>query len=177
MEGDHTKSLSMGFAGTEKDLNYILSTFVDTEDEINNLSHPITFPWQISRGGGCGGGYHPRGQFQIFTKMARREWLDMKIEQISPQESGSKWKSNTQQEYVWLLNNRQEGVPEVKKGGLNGDTSLLTLTEGVTPPTHHPPTTHTCVMNIVMQWEICIATLTYGKVYLLMSPDIIYISA
>ena len=38
MEGDHDELLSMGFTGTEKDLNHILSTFVDFEDEINNLS-------------------------------------------------------------------------------------------------------------------------------------------
>ena len=34
MEGDHNESLSMGFAGTEKDLNHILSTFVDSLEEI-----------------------------------------------------------------------------------------------------------------------------------------------
>ena len=38
MEGDHDELLSMGFAGTEKDLNHILATFVDSEDEINNVS-------------------------------------------------------------------------------------------------------------------------------------------
>ena len=40
MEGDHDESLSMGFAGAEKYLNHILSTFVDSEDEINNFSTP-----------------------------------------------------------------------------------------------------------------------------------------
>ena len=34
----HDELLSMGFAGTEKYLNHILSNFVDSEDEINNFS-------------------------------------------------------------------------------------------------------------------------------------------
>ena len=58
--------------------------------------------------------------------------LNVKISQILPKESGSKWKKNdTQQEYFWHLNTQPntQGVPEVKKGGLNGGTSLLTLTE------------------------------------------------
>ena len=38
MEGDHDDLLSMGFAGTEKYLNNILWTFVDSEHEINNFS-------------------------------------------------------------------------------------------------------------------------------------------
>ena len=38
MEGDQNESPSMEFAGTENDLNHILSTFVDSEDEINNFS-------------------------------------------------------------------------------------------------------------------------------------------
>ena len=38
MEGDQNKSLSMEFAGTENYLNHILSTFVDSEDEMNNFS-------------------------------------------------------------------------------------------------------------------------------------------
>ena len=46
MEGDHDELLPMGFAGTEKDLNHILSTFVDSEDEIKTSLPPITFPWQ-----------------------------------------------------------------------------------------------------------------------------------
>ena len=32
------------------------------------------------------------------------------------------------------MNNQLVGLPEVKKGGLKGGTSLLTLTGGVTPP-------------------------------------------
>ena len=32
------ESPSLEFAGTENDLNHILSTFVDSEDEINNFS-------------------------------------------------------------------------------------------------------------------------------------------
>ena len=38
MEGDHNESLSMRFSGTENDLNHILSTFEDSEDEIENFS-------------------------------------------------------------------------------------------------------------------------------------------
>ena len=38
MDGDQNESPSMEFAGTENDLNHILSTFVDSEDEINNFS-------------------------------------------------------------------------------------------------------------------------------------------
>ena len=38
MEGDQNESPSMEFAGTENDLNHILSNFVDSEDEINNFS-------------------------------------------------------------------------------------------------------------------------------------------
>ena len=38
MEGDQNESPSVKFAGTENDLNHILSTFVDSEDDINNLS-------------------------------------------------------------------------------------------------------------------------------------------
>ena len=48
--------------------------------------------------------------------MTQRKWLDIKISQISPKESGSKWKSNTQQEYVRHLNTQPGGVPEVKQG-------------------------------------------------------------
>ena len=48
MEGDHNESLSMRFSGTENDLNHILSTFEDSEDEIKKTSLlPITLPWQI----------------------------------------------------------------------------------------------------------------------------------
>ena len=38
MKGDHNESLSMRFSGTENDLNHILSTFEDSEDEIENFS-------------------------------------------------------------------------------------------------------------------------------------------
>ena len=38
MEGDHNESFSMRFSGTENDLNHILSTFEDSEDEIENFS-------------------------------------------------------------------------------------------------------------------------------------------
>ena len=38
MEGDHNESLFMRFSGTENDLNHILSTFEDSEDEIENFS-------------------------------------------------------------------------------------------------------------------------------------------
>ena len=51
----------------------------------------------------------------------------MKISQIIPEESGSKRKNDTQQEHVWHLNNQPQDVPELKKGGLKDDTSLLTL--------------------------------------------------
>ena len=44
----------------------------------------------------------------------------MKISQILPKESGSKWKNDTQQEYVWHLNTQPESVPEVKKRGSKG---------------------------------------------------------
>ena len=40
----------------------------------------------------------------------------MKISQILPKESHSKWKIDTQQEYVWHLNTQPERVPEVKRG-------------------------------------------------------------
>ena len=64
----------------------------------------------------------------------------MKISQILPKMSGSKWKNDTQQEYVWHLNTQPEGVPEVKKGGLKGGTSLLTLGGGLLSPTSKPLT-------------------------------------
>ena len=54
----------------------------------------------------------------------------MKILQILPKENGSKRKNDTQQEYFLHFNTQPEGVLEVKKGGLKGGTSLLTLTEG-----------------------------------------------
>ena len=38
MEDDHNESLSIRFSGTENDLNHILSTFEDSEDEIENFS-------------------------------------------------------------------------------------------------------------------------------------------
>ena len=38
MEGDQSESPSMEFADTENDLHHILSTFVDSENEINNFS-------------------------------------------------------------------------------------------------------------------------------------------
>ena len=53
----------------------------------------------------------------------------MNISHILPKEI--KPKNDTQQEHVWHLNTQPEGVPEVKKEGLKGGTSILTLT-GVT---------------------------------------------
>ena len=50
------------------------------------------YPW---------GELSPQPEYQMFTKMTQREWLDMNIFQILPKGSGSKWKSNGQQEYVW----------------------------------------------------------------------------
>ena len=43
---DHNESLSMRFSGTENDLNHILSTFEDSEDEIKKKTSllPITLP-------------------------------------------------------------------------------------------------------------------------------------
>ena len=55
-------------------------------------------------------------KYENFTNITQREWLKTK-----------KWYP---EEYVWHLNTQPEGVPEVKKGGLKGGTSLLTLTEG-----------------------------------------------
>ena len=52
-------------------------------------------------------------EYQIFTKITQ-EWPEVKIPQISPKKNGSKWKSNTQRQYVWHLNTQP--VPEVKKG-------------------------------------------------------------
>ena len=69
-------------------------------------------------------------EYQIFTKVTQKEWLNLKISQILPKESGSKRKNDTQQEYVWHLKTQPEGVTEVKTGGVKGGTSLLTLTEG-----------------------------------------------
>ena len=42
----------------------------------------------------------------------------MKISQVLPKKSSSKWKNDTQQEHVWHLNTHPEGVPEVKKRGI-----------------------------------------------------------
>ena len=70
-----------------------------------------------------------QSEYQFFTKMTQRQWLDMKI---SPKECGSKGKSNTQQDYVWHWNTQRRVYLRWKRG-LKVSTSLLTLTEGVTP--------------------------------------------
>ena len=62
------------------------------------------------------------GKYENFTNDTQREWL--------------KTKNHTQQDNrsmfdIWVPNQRVCGVPEVKKGGLMGGTSLLTLTEGL----------------------------------------------
>ena len=50
--------------------------------------------------------------------MTKSEWLNLKISQMFPKESGAKRKKDAQQEYARHLKTQSEGVPEVKKGGV-----------------------------------------------------------
>ena len=107
----------------------------DIDNTRNVVIVAFMYEWTFSPQPESRGEFKPQPEYQIFTKMTQKEWLNTKISQMLPQESGSKRKIDTQQEYVWHLKTQPEGVPEVKKGGLKGGTSLLTLWQKECPLT------------------------------------------
>ena len=155
----------LGYADTEKDLNHILSTFVDFEDETNNFSTS---------------NYVSMADIQSILQTRQSDFV---IATLNIQSINANLTISIQLWIIWLhLANISALVVFMRLGW------HLTLTwhylkylvinwyNKVRGIPDMAVWSYTCMIDIAMKWEIYTATPTYGKVCLLMSPDIICVS-